>query len=84
MVKLVPFADDAASVSVGKLTIENGTGRVSLYGSLDLTRDKHGLAQALALKALLDQIVQHLQAIPGLPDALPGPAPAKSVPNPFG
>ena len=50
MVKLTPFADDAASVSIGKLTVENGTDRVSLYGLLDLTRDKHGLAQALALR----------------------------------
>ncbi len=37
---LTPFADDAASVSIGKLTIENGTDRVALYGSLDITRDQ--------------------------------------------
>ena len=84
MVKLTPFADDAASVAIGKLTVENGTDRVALYGSLDLTRDKHGLAQALVLKALVDQVVQHLQAAGDLPDAVPGAAPAKSVPNPFG
>ncbi len=83
MVKLVPFADDAASVSIGKLTVENGTGRVALYGSLDLTRDQHGLAQALALKALIDQVVAQLQAMPALPEARPGPGPAKTVPNPF-
>ena len=43
---LTPFADDAASVSVGKLTFENGTDRVALYGSLDITRDQQGLAHA--------------------------------------
>ena len=59
MNKLIPFADDAGSVSIGSLTIENGTDRVTIYGSLDLTRDKQGLAHAEALKALLDQAVQH-------------------------
>ena len=49
MTKLTPFADDAASMSIGGLTIENGTDRVVIYGSLDLTRDKQGLAHALAL-----------------------------------
>ena len=84
MVKLTPFADDAASVAIGKLTVENGADRVALYGSLNLTRDKHGLAQALVLKTLVDQVVQHLQAAKDLPDAVPGAAPAKFVPNPFG
>ena len=34
---LKPFADDAASISIGELTVENGTDRIALYGSLDLT-----------------------------------------------
>ena len=50
---LTPFADDAASVSIGKLTIENGTDRVALYGSLDITRDQQGLVHARALLAIL-------------------------------
>lgn len=69
-------------MAIGKLTVENGTDRVALYGSLDLTRNKHGLAQALVLKALVDQVVQHLQAAGDLPDAVPGATPTKSVPNP--
>src|SRR3978361_1463789 len=43
MTKFTPFADDAGSTAVGKLTIENGTAVVSVYGSLDITRDKVGL-----------------------------------------
>ena len=78
-----PFADDAASISIGELTVENGTDRIALYGSLDLTRDKQGLAHARALKALLDQAVQLLEADKSLPDAAP-PAAAKTVANPFG
>ena len=84
MNKLTPFADDAASLSIGKLTIENGTNCLALYGTLDLTRDKQGLAHARALKALLDQAVQVLEADKTLPDAIPAPAAAKTVANPFG
>ena len=36
---LTPFADHATSVSVGNLTVENGTDQVALYGSLDITRN---------------------------------------------
>ena len=83
MAKMVPFADDAASVSIGTLTVENGRDKVALYGSLDLTRDKQGLAHARALQALLTEVVQQLDAMHGLPDAAPAPAAPKSVPNPF-
>ena len=62
-----------------RLTVENGTDRVAIYGSLDLTRDKQGLAHALALKAVLDQAVQLLQAERNLPDAAP---PATNTPLP--
>ena len=83
MTKLVPFADDAASMAVGGLTVENGAERVALYGSLDLTRDKRGLAHARALQAVLAQVVQVLEGAGTLPDAVEPPAAAKSVPNPF-
>ncbi len=83
MTKLKPFADDAASISVGELTIESGLERIALYGSLDLTRDKQGLAHARALAALLDQAIQILEADPSLPDAVPPPVAPKTVKNPF-
>jgi hypothetical protein len=44
------FADNAASIAIDKLTIENGMKQLSLYGSLDITRDKVGLQHALALE----------------------------------
>lgn len=84
MTKFTPFADDSSSLGIGKLTVENGTDRVALYGTLDLTRDRKGLALARALKAVVDQTVQRLESDPALPDAIPGPALPKSVANPFG
>ncbi len=84
MTKFIPYADDAASMSIAKLTVENGTDRIALYGSLDLTRDRQGLAHARALKAILDQTVQVLEAQPDLPETVPATAAPKSVANPFG
>ena len=83
MTKLTPFADDAVSIAIGTLTIENGTDRIALYGSLDLTRDQQGLAHAKTLKALLDQVVETLEAQKDLPHAVPAAATAKTVSNPF-
>ena len=83
MDKLTPFADDAASAAIGTLTIENGTQQVSLYGSLDITRDKVGLQRARALQAIIDQAVQALASDPALPERLPPSDKPKTVSNPF-
>lgn len=84
MTKLMPFADDTASLAVGGLTVENGTDRIALYGSLDLTRDKPGLARARVLKIILDAVVLALEGDRNLPEAVQGPIAPKSVANPFG
>lgn len=83
MTQLTPFADDDASASVGKLTIENGTERIALYGSLDITRDQQGLAHARFLLAILQGAVQHLESEKDLPAAVPAAAKPKTVTNPF-
>ena len=71
---LDPFADDAHVRLLAGLTIENGRGCVALHGSLDLTRDRRGLARARALRAVLDAVVAVLEAQPDLPAASPAPA----------
>lgn len=79
----VPFADDAMVATVGGLSIENGTVRIALHGSLDLTRDRPGLARAKSLRATLDAIVSALEA-QALPDAVAETAQAtQTVKNPF-
>ena len=83
MTTLKPFADDAASTSIGELTVENGADRLALYGSLDLTRDRQGLAHARALVVLLEGAIQVLEADTSLPDAVPPPDAPKTVKNPF-
>jgi hypothetical protein len=79
-----PFADEASVRTIGTLSFENGTDRIALHGSLDLTRDKAGLAQARLLKQTLDAIVAALEA-DELPEAVAeaGDVAPTSVPNPF-
>ncbi|MGU3541136.1 hypothetical protein [Methylobacterium sp. A54F] len=78
-----PFADDAAVQTLGGLSVENGQARIALHGSLDLTRDREGLARARALKATLDAIVRALERA-DLPEAV-AEEPEATTPkaNPF-
>lgn len=83
MTHLTPFADDSASLTIGQLTIENGTERIAIYGSLDVTCDQKGLEAARALKALIDRLVQVMEARPDLPPNVPPRQTPKTVDNPF-
>ena len=83
MASLKPYADDAASLQIGELTLENGQACVAVYGNLDLTRDRTGLAHARALKAVLDEVVRTLEADPHLPTKVAPPPAPKQVKNPF-
>ncbi|KQP50329.1 hypothetical protein ASG40_15260 [Methylobacterium sp. Leaf399] len=79
----VPFADDATVRQIAAFSIENGTTAIALHGGLDITRDRHGLARARELKAILDAIVAHLSE-QDLPEAVVEERPAsRTVPNPF-
>ena len=78
-----PFADDSAATAVGGLKLENGRDSIAVYGNLDLTRDKAGLAHARTLLAVLDAVVKTLEADGALPDAIPPAAKPGTVQNPF-
>jgi hypothetical protein len=79
-----PFADATGARTVGALCFENGTDRIALHGSLDLTRDKAGLAQARLLRQTLDAIVAALEAgeLPDTVAEVPDDPP-QTVRNPF-
>ncbi|PWC44808.1 hypothetical protein [Azospirillum sp. TSO22-1] len=83
MKTIKPYANESDSVGIAGLTVENRTDRVSLYGSLDLTRDKDGLQNARALRDLLDRVVTALEADKALPDRIPPPQATDNVDNPF-
>jgi hypothetical protein len=81
--KFQPYSDDSTSLSIGEFIIENGTDRIALYGSLDVTRDKAGLRQAKALKATVDAIVKALEQDKALPDESDPTEAPQQVKNPF-
>ena len=80
-----PFANESEAVTIGEMNIENHADRVSVFGELDLTRDKAGLRNARALRSILDSVVRELEADKDLPDQVPPVEPEGSdtVDNPF-
>ncbi|MEY2863244.1 MAG: hypothetical protein RLY58_951 [Pseudomonadota bacterium] len=81
MTEFKPYADDALSLQVAGLTLENQQDRIALYGQIDLTRDQQGLAHAQQLKAWLDAIVTTLCA-ETLPERIQNER-IEAVDNPF-
>ena len=81
--RIKPFADEAGAQRIGELVVENRTDRVSLYGSLDLTRDHVGLRRARELKRIIEAVVGALKAETNLPETVAGPEKPKRVKNPF-
>lgn len=82
---LTPYADESASLEINGLTVENRLDRVSLFGSIDITRDQVGLAAARELHVLTSRIVADLEKL-----LAAGELPAKveveqaeTVDNPF-
>ena len=76
-----PFLNETDEQEVANLKIENRLDRVSIHGDLDITLDQAGLANARALKTLIDAIVVYLES-QTLPATLPT-LPIKTVKNPF-
>jgi hypothetical protein len=77
--------DDVLNIQGDALTVSNGTTRVTLSGTLALTKDRRGLKAALALKEALDSIVGELQAQADLPERIKDEADVKpgAIDNPF-
>lgn len=77
-----PYQNESEAASIGGLTIENRTTHISLYGDLQLTRDKAGLAEARKLRDLLNDIVHALESDASLPEKIVS-AKTVTVKNPF-
>ncbi|NVN90354.1 MAG: hypothetical protein HXX11_07080 [Desulfuromonadales bacterium] len=76
-----PFKNESDCLQIDDLTIENRIDRVSLFGSIDITRDKNGLALARQLREILELTLHELEGVE-LPDRITLEA-GKSVKNPF-
>lgn len=81
---IAPFADDDSASSIAGLSAENGTARILLSGSIEITRDNAGLAKARELKRLADGIVEALETGGPLRESEAGKtATVEKVANPF-
>ena len=76
-----PFQNENETLQIGDLTIENRIDRISVYGSLDITRDKEGLTHARQLMGILEMVIEKLEKA-DLPDHVTT-KPTDSVKNPF-
>jgi len=76
---------DVLNIQGDALSVTNGTTRIVISGTLELTRDQRGLKAALALKQSLDSVVAALQAQADLPERIKDEPDAKPgvIDNPF-
>ena len=77
-----PFANEEEVITIQELSIENRLDRVSINGSVDITKDKQGLEYAFALKRQIDTIVEQLKR-EDLPEKISIENVDKVVKNPF-
>lgn len=80
-----PYANESEIVQIEGLTIENRIDRISVYGEIDITKDKEGLRAAKELKAIIDATVKVLEAAEGKGELLDQVAAESTVTmdNPF-
>ena len=76
------YENEVDSLLIDNLTVENRLDRISIYGSLDLTKDRQGLEFAMKLKRIVDASIDALKRDRNLPDHINIKA-AESVKNPF-
>lgn len=76
------YENETDSFLIDNLTVENRLDRISLYGSLEITKDTHGLEHALKLKRLIDASIDALKRDKNLPEHIET-TPAERVKNPF-
>ena len=79
---IAPFENEEEVITIQELTLENRLDRISIHGSVDITRDKQGLESAFMLKRQIDTIVEQLKR-EDLPEKIVIENVAKEVKNPF-
>ena len=64
------YENDTDGFTTGNLSIKNGTDRITIEGSLEITKDKEGLEAALKLKRAVDAAIDALKRNRNLPDSI--------------
>jgi len=82
MSSFTPYQNEEQSLAIDDMTVENRLDRITVYGSVELTRDQSGLQHARALKEVIDAVVAVLEQDKNLP-AQVELKPTDQVKNPF-
>lgn len=82
LLSIDPFANEEEVITIEELLIENRLDRISIHGSVDITKDKQGLEYAFALKRQIDTIVESLKR-EDLPEKISVENATKEVKNLF-
>lgn len=76
------YENETDSFNIGDMTLENRLDRISIYGSLDITKDKEGLEKALKFKRIIDASIDALKKDKNLPEQIELTS-IDNVDNPF-
>ena len=82
MSKFVTFKNDAQSIQIGGITIENGSDSLKIYGQHNFDFSQAGLADLKLLAQIVNAGVDALEDATGLPKTLEIKPPSRK-PNPF-
>jgi hypothetical protein len=61
-VNLKPFTNESTCLQINGLTVENRLDKVSMYGSIEFTRDQTGLDLVRKLKGIIEVVAAQLAA----------------------
>lgn len=64
------YENESDSFRIDNLSVENHPDHISLFGSLDITKDAKGLEHALKLKRIIDASIDALKRDKNLPDTI--------------
>ncbi len=64
------FENEIDCFLIDNFTVENKLDRISLYGSLEITKDFSGLEHALKLKRIIDAAIDALKRDKQLPESI--------------
>ena len=80
--QFTPYKNESDVLQFGDMTIENRLDRITIYGNIDITKDKEGLEHALLLKQVIDTTIKELENTEELPDRIVI-TDVETVDNPF-
>jgi hypothetical protein len=55
-----PFADDSSAFSIGEMTIENGTKKIAIIGSIEVPKSREGVETIIHFQEIVNRIMDKM------------------------